>query len=102
MPETKADSHSQGLGFCGKVRAGQGLGGSGMRGSTSSARQRHSCQGGGRLHKDESSLVKGKEDGGTKAGLGQLRIGSDGQTLHALAEWHRFIPQQHCIERLLL
>lgn len=68
MPETKADSHSQGLGFCGKVRAGQGLGGSGMRGCTSSAQQRHSCQGGGRLHKDESTLVKGKEDGGTKAG----------------------------------
>lgn len=31
MPETKAYSHSQGLGFCGKVQAGQRLDGRGMR-----------------------------------------------------------------------
>lgn len=31
MPETKAYSHSQGLGFCGKVQPGQRLDGRGMR-----------------------------------------------------------------------
>lgn len=31
MPETKTYSHSKGLGFCGKVQAGQRLDGRGMQ-----------------------------------------------------------------------
>lgn len=101
MPETKADSHSQGLGFCGKVRAGQGLGGSGMRGCTS-----EQCPAKGAAVKVEvvftktsRTLVKGREEWrGQKAGLGRLGIGSDGQSLRTLAERHRFIPQPRCTE----
>lgn len=39
MPETKAYSHSQGLGFCGKVQAGQEVG------WQRNAKQRHSSHG---------------------------------------------------------
>lgn len=60
MPETKAYSHSQGLGFCGKVLAGRGLDGRGMRrlGTARAAAKETHCQGRGRLAKEGSTLVK--------------------------------------------
>lgn len=67
MPETKAHSHSQGLGFCGKVQAGQGLDGRGMRRlgtARADAKETH-CQGGGRLAKE--GVDPREKDAGTVA-----------------------------------
>lgn len=80
MPETKAYSHSQGLGFCGKVQAGQRLDGRGMR-NRAQLTQSHRCKDilTRSSYTEESALVK--EDDGTMASCSVSLIQHHGRKL---------------------